>query len=196
MMDSLHIASSNISSSDDSDGGAPLYPDKGKGPASGSNFSKESSADPTKPSPDDELALVRASADFGDLNKPNDPFTDTTPQVPRSVPPMSNPYRQHVDFPGNNGHGISGHGKSRRGNSGHGSSSMYDSSGPDAHQFRGSMSSNASQYSSIYHPPGINVPKEFYQEVSWVPHEGHVDHKELTLNSRLRSNSVLFIVAS
>lgn len=138
---------SNTSSSDDSDGGAPLYPDKGKGPASASDVKKETSANPAKPPVEDELALVRASANFGDLNKPNDPFTDKTPQVPRSVPPMTNPFRPHNEFPGNN---------------------VQETANQSANRFRGSISSTESRHSlsSNGYTSGMSSNSPFFGEVS------------------------------
>ncbi|KAI0407808.1 hypothetical protein F4802DRAFT_619952 [Xylaria palmicola] len=79
----------DLCSSDDSDGGAPLYP---------------SMVTPVAPQPhrvaavsdcpsDEEKALVRASANFGSLK---DPFAET-PEVPQSIP--ANVYSRRAMFP-------------------------------------------------------------------------------------------------
>ena len=148
-MATLNSDSSNSSSSDGSDGGAPLYSPLPSAKAETSVPSvKEASSKSEKPVVDDELALVRASADFGDLNKPSDPFTDQTPQVPRSVPPMSNPYRQHVDFPGN----------------------ANEHANRSANRYRGSISSNDSRnsFSSGGYGPGMSASNAFFNEVSRI----------------------------
>ncbi|RYP84536.1 hypothetical protein DL770_005190 [Monosporascus sp. CRB-9-2] len=96
-MASSRSGRSNAHDSSDSDGGAPLHSATKATPGTHQETTKSSD-----PPTDDEMALVRASAAFGDLNRDNDPFAQERPQVPRSVPPMSNPYRQHVDFPPSN----------------------------------------------------------------------------------------------
>ena len=146
MMATLRSDGSNSSSSDGLEGGgAPLYspPHSAKAETSVPSV-KEASTKSEKPA-DDELALVRASANFGDLNKPSDPFTDQTPQVPRSVPPMTNPYRQHVDFPGN----------------------ANEHANQSANRYRGSISSNDSRnsISSGGYGAGMSANHTFFNEV-------------------------------
>ncbi|KAI0508270.1 hypothetical protein F5B22DRAFT_638814 [Xylaria bambusicola] len=77
-------------SSDDSDGGAPLYPSMTTPIAPPLRRHEEAKLE--SPS-DEEKALVRASENFGSLK---DPFAET-PGVPQSIHP--NAYSHHVAFP-------------------------------------------------------------------------------------------------
>ncbi|KAI0432327.1 hypothetical protein F5Y09DRAFT_353797 [Xylaria sp. FL1042] len=100
----------NVYNSDDSEGGAPLRPSMATpiGPSASRHGATKSD-----PSSDEEKALVRASANFGNLK---DPFAET-PGVPQSVHPSA--YAQRSAFPQatpsrtNNGFGRFGNAQSQ-----------------------------------------------------------------------------------
>ncbi len=82
--------SNTDSSSDSEGGGVPLYSVTKRTPGT-QRKTTQSSEPPT----DEEMALVKASEGFGDMNKSGDPFTEKPPQVPRSVAPTNNPLPRH-----------------------------------------------------------------------------------------------------